>query len=94
MRLVSLGLLALAFALRPHRARCPVGMDLRTGVRADGRFECWPAPSGPTVYERVGGGEWRWVDHSTQIEDWLTSRIYCTGGATPRHDGRSVWCQR
>lgn len=94
-RLITIGLLALAFALRPTHARCPAGTDLRVGVRVDGYFECWPAPVGDAVFERgAGAREPRWVDHSTQLEDWIASRIYCTGGATPRQDGLSVWCQR
>ena len=34
--------------------------------------------------------------HRVEIRDdrALLGRVHCTGGATARQDGRSVWCQR
>lgn len=89
-RLISLGLLALAFALRPQRARCPPGRDLRVGIRRDGHFACWSHPVGDPDQD----GTWRRPERGVQRDDAIESRIYCTGGAVPRQDGIRVWCQR
>lgn len=89
---VSLALLALAAVVRPHRARCPVGMDLRTGIRQDGSFECWAHPVGDPEWD----GTWRRSpDRSVQPAWQFVGQIYCTGGARPLVvDERTVGCQR
>lgn len=76
--------------LRPRAARCPESFDLRTGVRADGRFECWPRPSGPLDYD----GTWGKPDRSVQPEGVIGGRIWCKGGTRPVVvDARAVGCQ-
>lgn len=87
--LVSLALLAWSFALRPHRYRAPSGWYVN-GVSPAGAFEL----------RRVLGNPARDLDDAHARRDWsaedhpIAGQIYCTGGATPRHDGESVWCQR
>jgi len=91
--LLSIAALAIASVCHPARARCPAGYDLRTGIRRDGRFECWPAPLGDPEWD----GTWRRSpDRSVQPDGIIHSRIYCTGGAHPiaGDDGRTVGCQR
>lgn len=93
-------LLCAGYVIRPHRARCPDTYDLRTGVRTSGSFECWPHPSAPVGWDRRLGRIEDWdgthgrPERSIQSEATIGSRIYCTGGATPRQDGFRVWCQR
>lgn len=87
----SIVLLCCATVIRPTRARCPVGFDLRTGVRRDGHFTCWPAPLGAPHWDaRIGA----WVDDGVQPGWRLGGRVVCTGGTEPRQDGTSVWCAR
>lgn len=71
---------------------CPTGYDLRTGVRRDGRFECWPHPVGDPEWD----GTWRRSpDRSTQSDAIVRNRIICTGGAHPIViDYKTVGCQR
>lgn len=89
--LLTLWAIAVGCILRPRAARCPQGFDLRTGVRADGRFECWPRPSGPLDFD----GIWGKPERSVQPEGVIGARIYCTGGARPIVvDERTVGCQR
>lgn len=89
--LMSLGLLGLACIVRPDRARCPAGYDLRTGIRADGRFACWPHPVGDPEWD----GTWRRPERARQPDGVLESRIWCTGGARPIVvNARTVGCQR
>lgn len=88
--LVSLALLALAFAVRPQRAVCPAGHDLRTGIRRSGAFRCWPAVVGPMDDDGTFGRPERGVQPDGVIE----SRVYCTGGSVPIVvDARTVGCQ-
>lgn len=88
--LVTFALLALAFALRPSAASCPPGRDLRTGIRRDGRFECWSAPVGDPDWD----GTWGRPERGVQAEDAIGSRIFCTGGSVPIVvDARRVGCQ-
>jgi hypothetical protein len=90
MRLISLLLLALSCLVRPHAARCPAGRDLRTGIRRDGRFECWSAPRGSVVYDGTFGHP----DRSVQRDDAVEARIVCTGGSVPIVvDAVTVGCQ-
>lgn len=89
--LLTLWLLALACLARPHRARCPIGYDLRTGIRPSGEFTCWPNPSGPLEWD----GTWGRPERSRQPDGVIESRIFCTGGTRPVVVGdREVGCQR
>jgi hypothetical protein len=90
--IVSIAILAIASVSRPSRARCPAGYDLRTGIRRDGRYQCWPHPVGDPEWD----GTWQRPERGTQPNGILEGRIYCTGGARPiaRDDGRTVGCQR
>jgi len=77
--------------VRPRTARCPVGFDLRTGVRSDGRFACWPHPVGDPRYD----GTWGRPERSVQPPWVIESQLYCTGGTRPIVvDARTVGCQR
>lgn len=88
---VSLLFLVVSCLGHPTRARCPIGYDLRTGIRSDGRFECWPSPTGPSEWD----GTWARPERSVQPDGVIESRIYCTGGARPIVvDARTVGCQR
>ena len=89
-RLLSLGVLALSCATRPTGVRCPPGHDLRTGIRRDGRFACWPVPVGDPNWDGVYGRP----DRSVQPEGVVEGRIWCTGGALPIVvDARTVACE-
>lgn len=81
-------LLCCAMVARPTRARCPAGWYVN-GVQPSGSFECRPV---------LGKPENDLLDAVRRVviddERRLGGRLYCTGGATPRQDGRSVWCQR
>lgn len=84
MRALVFQLLAWCLAVQVTRCSVPVGWYVN-GVRPDGMFELRPVLGEPEH------------DLSTeQIKDdrSVRGRVYCTGGATPRQDGRSVWCER
>jgi hypothetical protein len=71
-------------------ASCPVGYDLRTGIRRSGHFECWPTPIGDPDYD----GTWQRPERSVQSDGVLESRIFCTSGQQPIIvDARTVGCQ-
>lgn len=85
--------------LHPTSASCPLGSDLRTGVRRDGRFECWPTPVAPRGWNaaRLGpvtdwDGTYGRPERSVQPPWRGVGRVYCVGGATARQDGHRVWC--
>lgn len=89
--MLSLWLLALSSALRPQIAACPAGHDLRTGIRRDGSFACWPHPVGNPDFD----GTFGWPERSVQPLGVLESRLHCTGGARPVVvSDRVVGCQR
>lgn len=101
-RLASLGIVLLAAVIRPHRAQCPQGRDLRLGVRRDGRFACWSAPLAPRGWDAARRGpitEWDGTygrpDLSVQRDDALDGRVYCWPGTVPivELDGRTVRCR-
>lgn len=88
---LSLCALAAATVCRPQRARCPVGYDLRTGIRRSGSFQCWPQPVGPRDWD----GTWQRPERSVQPAGVVESRLYCTGGSRPIVvDAATVGCQR
>lgn len=88
--LASLGLLLIATLVQPTAASCPPGRDLRTGIRRDGRFECWSAPVGDPDWD----GTWNRPERGVQADDAISSRIFCTGGSVPIVvDARRVGCQ-
>lgn len=89
--LVTCAALTYAWCVHPARARCPAGHDLRTGIRRDGHFECWPAVVGDPLYDGAAG----YPERGRQSDAILTGRIYCTGGTQPIIvDYRTVGCQR
>ncbi len=89
--LVSALLLAIAAITRPPRAACPAGYDLRTGIRRDGRFECWPAVVGDPAWD----GTWGRPERGRQPPGIVAARIYCRAPAVPivLVGGRAVRCQ-
>lgn len=70
------------------RVRCPAGWYVN-GVRPGGDFECRPVVGEPEndILDAVRR-------RAIADDRALAGRVYCTGGATPRQDGESVWCQR
>lgn len=81
----------IAFIMMVFWNGCPPGYDLRTGIRRDGRFECWPHPKGDLEWD----GTWRHPERGEQSMAILRSQIYCTGGAQPIIvTDRVVGCQR
>lgn len=92
--IATLAILCCAAAVRPIRARCPWDLDLRTGVRRDGSFTCWPHPSGPAGIEEWDG-TWQHPERSVQPSWRIGGRIYCTNGTRPIVvDYQTVGCQR
>jgi len=89
--LVTLAIATVSMCVRPSRARCPIGYDLRTGVQRSGAFVCWPSPTGNPMYDGAGG----YPERSVQSNATIGRAIYCTGGARPIVvDYRTVGCQR
>jgi hypothetical protein len=75
----------------PLTESCPPGHDLRTGVRRDGRFECWPWPVGDPEWDGTWG---RSPDRSVQPPGIVDRKIHCTGGSRPIVvDYKTVGCQ-
>lgn len=90
-RLASLALIAIAFVVRPQRARCPDRHDLRTGIRRSGAFECWPAVRGDPEYD----GTWGKPERGIQPPGIVAGQIYCRAPAIPIVlDNRTVACRR
>lgn len=94
----SFALLALCAVLRPHAARCPAGMDLRTGIRADGSYQCWPQPAprpGMSWAEYLDcDGTFGKPERSVQASWVLAGRVYCSRNARPVvTDWNKVGCQ-
>lgn len=77
--IASVALLAMCAVLRPHAARCPAGMDMRTGIRDDGSYQCWPHPVGDPEWD----GTWQRPERSVQAAWVLEGRVYCTGTDRP-----------
>lgn len=71
------------------QCQCPAGTDLRTGVRRDGRFECWPAPIGDPEWD----GTYDRPERSVQPVGVIPGRISCESGSQPVvSDWRTVEC--
>lgn len=87
--LLSLFLLAWAFAAHPTRVACPAGWWSPEGAR-HGVLACRPRPVGPD--DRGPHGEL--VDRSVEPPGELRVGIYCTNGLEVRQDGVSAWCAR
>lgn len=93
-KLLAISCYALALVCARHRcpraARCPVGFDLRAGIRPSGAFQCWPSPVGDPDWD----GTWqRSPDRSTQPGGVREGWIYCTSGSVPIVvDDRAVAC--
>jgi hypothetical protein len=88
--LLSLLCLALAAWFRPTSARCPGDLDLRTGIRRDGRFACWPHPVGDPEWD----GTYLRPERSVQPAWVLEGRVYCTGTTRPTVvDWQTVRCR-
>lgn len=95
-------ILLVSFITRPKRARCPDTYDLRTGIQASGRFNCWPHPVAPPGwnYRRDGriedwDGTFGKAERSLQSEAAIGGKLYCTNGTRPIViDYRTVGCQR
>lgn len=86
--IATIVVLAWCCAMHPTSWRAPRGWYVN-GVRPTGRFEMRPVLGDPErdledARQRIN------IDDERALE----GRIYCTGGATPRQDGSSVWCQR
>lgn len=86
--LAAIVLLVLCWLGRQQRLTSPPGWYVN-GVDPAGWCEFRP------VIGRPGDDI---IDAVTRIaiddDRVIVGRVHCTGGATPRQDGRSVWCQR
>lgn len=86
-RILIIGL-AILWLTWPHRIGAPRGWYVN-GVRQCGAWEMRPVLGRPeddlldAVRRRV------WEDDRA-----VRGQLWCTGGATPRQDGRGAWCQR
>jgi len=81
----------IAFIFAAFWHGCPLGYDLRTGIRRNGSFECWPHPTGNPEWD----GTWRHPERGEQSLAIQRSWIYCTGGSQPIIvTDRVVGCQR
>lgn len=89
--LLSLLCLAIAALCRSTSARCPGDLDLRTGVRQDGQFACWPHPVGDPEWD----GTYLRPERSVQATWVLEGRVYCTGMTRPTVvDWQTVRCSK
>lgn len=77
---------ALAFTVR--RCQAPPGWYVN-GVDPDGWADLRPVLGDPAADLADARARRDIIDHRR-----IVVRIHCTGGATPRQDGSSVWCQR
>ena len=98
MWILSLLILALSALLRPTQARCPVGYDLRTGIRRSGRYQCWPHPVAPLGWRGGPIEEWDGTngrpERSVQPDGVIEGRIWCGTGVVPIVvDDRRVRCE-
>lgn len=88
--LTSLALLAICSVCRPTSAHCPPGMDLRTGIRLDGHYQCWSHPVGDPEWD----GTWQRPERSVQGSWVLEGRIYCARNTRPVvEDWQRVGCR-
>jgi len=87
--LLSRFIIALAAVVHPTSARCPGDLDLRTGIRRDGRFECWPHPVGDPEWD----GTWQRPERSVQPAWHLDGRVYCGDTRPVVIDWRTVGCR-
>ena len=88
IRWISLILAGAAIAFTVSRCQAPLGWYVN-GVDPDGWAEFRPALGDPAD-DLVDARARRNIPDDRRFR----FRIHCTGGATPRQDGRSVWCQR
>lgn len=87
--MVSEGVFVIAWLLLAFLHGCPSGYDLRTGIRVDGRYECWPHPDGDPDFD----GTWQRPERGTQSMAILRGRILCPTTEDPVVlDDRRVGC--
>ncbi len=80
--------LGVVCARNVQRGRCPPGWYVN-GVSPEGRYRCRPVLGRPQD-DVADAKARREIRDDREVADYTV----CTGGATPRHDGRRVWCQR
>jgi hypothetical protein len=71
-----------------HRCRAPRGWYVN-GAQPNGAFELRPVLGRPQD-DLLDA----WLRREIVGPAPVRGRLYCTGGATARQDGESVWCQR
>ena len=97
--LLVLVLTAIAGRIRVEHGRCPEGSDLRTGIRRDGRFECWPRPVAPPGWRASDGpieewdGTWERPERSLQPATIARFQLICRQGQPVVLDWQSVGCR-
>jgi len=75
----------------PHRAHCPRGFVLNTGIRRSGAFQCTRVPVGGDHRDSRG----IIIDDSFVPPGEVDGWIYCTNGQEPIVvDARTVGCQQ
>lgn len=87
--LLSIAVVSVCALVRPDRAECPWGWDLRTGVRHDGAFRCWPHLEGDPEWD----GTWQRAERSVQAAWVLEGRVYCSGRTPVVEDWHRVGCR-
>lgn len=87
-RMLTMALLAFCWIARPAHIHVPRGWYVN-GVAPDGLFELRPVLGRPE--DDIDDARAR---RDIRDDRAVLGRLYCTGGATPRQDGTSVWCQR
>lgn len=88
IRLLVVLLVVWCCAAHRHRCPAPPGWYVN-GVRPDGTYELAPV-LGRAQEDLLDA----WLRRELSGPTPVRGALYCTGGATLRHDGLSVWCQR
>jgi hypothetical protein len=86
----ALVVLLVVWCCATHRQRCPAlpGWYVN-GAQPRGSYELWPV-LGRSQDDLLDARARRQSEGSLPVP----GQLYCTGGATLRQDGSSVWCQR
>jgi hypothetical protein len=87
-RLLVVAVAIWCWCSRAQRCPAPPGWYVN-GARPDGSYELAPILGRPED-DLVDA----WLRRELEGPAPVPGRLHCTGGATMRQDGTSVWCQR